>query len=86
VDDAGFVRGGQRVGNLNRNVERQHQRQPRLRKPLAQSLSLDKFSGDEVRRIRFEDFVNGDDVGVVERGGRAGFLLKAAQTIVVFGE
>src|SRR5262245_43698764 len=36
--------------------------------------------------IHLADFINDDDVRVIERGGYAGFLAKASDALSVFGE
>src|SRR5262249_34200102 len=55
-----------------------------------QSFSLDVFSGDKMQGaghcIDGADFVNRNDVRVVERGGGAGLLLKAAHAIGFLGK
>ena len=42
-------------------------------------LTTNQFHGDVVRAIHVPEFINGDDVGVIERARGTGFLLKARQ-------
>ena len=77
MNDARVVCGDERVGDLQRNVYRFGLRQ-RLLQAVAQRLACDKFGGDELRAVVRADFVNREDVRMIERGDGFGFLLKAA--------
>ena len=54
----------------------------------AQRLAIDVLGGDEVTAVGLADFVNGQDVGVIEGGRRLGFLFEPPQPVFmprVFG-
>src|SRR5262249_22651886 len=53
---------------------------------LAQRLALDELGGDEMDGADLTDLVDGDNVRVIERRGRARFPLKAAHPIRVGDE
>ena len=42
--------------------------------------AVEQFHGDEAEAVGFADFVNGADVGVIERGGGAGFAAEALES------
>jgi len=102
MDDALGVRGIQRIGNLDGKVEQRidGQRRCLLRPgwcsparsgrpcthPLLQCLALQELHGDEGLTFVFVDFINGADVGMIERRGSAGLALEAAQGVTVFGQ
>ena len=71
VDDAGRVRGGERPRDLSTDLQRRRQRLRALdERP--QRLSIDQLLDDEqLTGRRFTDFVDRDDVGVVEGGSGA---------------
>src|SRR5207248_9240389 len=66
---------------LQRHLEQLAQLQASAGDWLAQRVALDELRGDEMRAARLPDFVNGDDVRVVER--RGGLLLEAADPVGV---
>jgi hypothetical protein len=51
-----------------------------------ESGTIEKFNGDESFAGVFADIVDGTDVGMVERGGGAGFALEALQRLEVVGD
>src|SRR6201999_1735478 len=64
-------------------VESVHRTHLAERELLAQGLSVDELGGDELHTGGFTDFVNGEDIGMVEGGGGKRFLLKAAQAVAI---
>ena len=48
--------------------------------------AFEVFHGDEASTLALADLVNGADVGVVERGGGAGFTTEALQGRGVLGD
>src|SRR5580704_1959281 len=86
VDDAFTVSGIQRIGNLNG--------QPQL------DIGFDRFSCDAMLKghafkklhdeegttILLADVIDGADIGVIERGGGAGFAAKAFEYLLVPGQ
>ena len=55
-------------------------------KPLAQRLTFNEFSGDEAMVIRFADFMNRENVRMIQSGGRPRLLFKTAQPFGIFCE
>jgi hypothetical protein len=54
-----------------------------LCKPLLQRLPIQQLHGDKGLALVLADFVNGADVRVFERGGGAGFAMKALQRLPI---
>ena len=79
------MRRHQRRSYLDRNLKRVINFQ-RGAQALAQRLTLDEFSSDEPIAVGFADLVDGENVRMVKSGNSARLLLKAAQTLTVFGE
>ena len=52
----------------------------------AQSLSLEQFRDDVVDAVRGADVVDGDDIGMIQRGDGSRLLLEAAKPIRIRGE
>ena len=48
-------------------------------------MPVDELGGDEVRAICLANFMDGDDVWMIERGSSLCFADKAAQSIFVIG-
>src|SRR5581483_8886652 len=62
------------------------QRQWRMRQTIAQRFAFDELSRNGVGRSGLQDFINGDDVWMIQRGRRARFLFETMQALVVSGE
>ena len=86
MDDPFRVRRGQTCGDLPRVLNRLAQGSAPSLELRAQLLAFQQFGDDERRAIVRADVVNGQDVRMIERRGRARFLLEAAQPVSVFGE
>src|SRR6266542_7083816 len=71
-----IMRGGKSAGCLDRDLQNLYQLHPRG-DALAQSISVDKLSRDKTRGATCADFVDGDDVGMIQRRSRLCFLNKA---------
>jgi hypothetical protein len=71
---------------LNSRVEKQIQLERASGDAFAKCLAFQKLHGDEGAAFVLADFVNGADVGMVERGGGAGFALKALESLAIVGE
>src|SRR4030095_7927825 len=80
------MRSRERAGHLLRHVERRIQAQWPASHLLAQCLAFDKLADDVMRAISFADLVNGQDVWVVERGGRFRFVFETSHAIRIFCE
>src|SRR5262249_43220717 len=78
--------GVERVGDLDGGVERDRRFQSRRSQPPAQRLAFNEFSRDITPPVRFADFVNGDDVRMVESRNCFGLLNEAAHTGLVAGK
>ena len=49
----------------------------------AQRYAVNVFGGEELRAVGVSDIVDGEDVGVIERGNGTGLALEAAQPLFV---
>ncbi len=67
----------QRIGNLLRDTESFFERNRAFFKPLSQSETLDVLHDQVIRA----NVVEGADVGVIQRGNRAGFAFKAIREL-----
>src|SRR2546422_6148810 len=80
------MRRGQRRCDLRGETEQFTHRHWRLNHALSQGVALDEFRGDELMRIYLADLVNGQDVGMVQRGSGASFLLETAHALSIASE
>ncbi len=86
MDDALFVRRHQTLRNLLGKVQGLTPWDRTIEQTLAQGLSFEQL-GDDVRgAIVHADVINGDNIGMAESGGGAGFLLKTAQAVLIMGQ
>src|SRR5262245_35582876 len=81
VHDPRRVRRRERFRDLPRHVERRGQAQWPASHLIAQCLAFDKLADDVMRAFGFADLVNGQDVWMVESGGRLRLPLKPEQAI-----
>jgi hypothetical protein len=79
MDDAALVRGVERVGHLDADVEQAVEAERAAGDPPVQRLALEQFHRDEALAGGFFDRVNRADVRVIERAGGAGLTLKTLQ-------
>ena len=86
MHDAGGVGLGQPVGHLRGDVQRPARRQARPGQQLAQRLAFDQLHADVGLIAGLAQLVDGDDGGMVQRRGGAGFLFEAAQPIGIVRE
>ena len=86
MNDSGFVRRGERVGNLDCDVQAFGKVETGTAQAMAQRFAFVKLGGNDVRPGRLPNLVDRDDVWMVQRRSRPGFLFESAQSIVVFGE
>lgn len=86
VDDPLRVGHGQALRHLDRVVEGLAHRERALRKPRRQRVSLQELRHHVGRAIVGPDVVHGQDVGMVQRAGGAGFLLEATDAFGVLGD
>src|SRR5262249_35801224 len=83
VDDPGFMRRVQGAGYLNRDLKNLGGVHSPTPDSAPQRFALDEFADDEMDAFVPPEFVNGDDVRVIERRRRARLLLEAAETVAV---
>ena len=87
MHDPERMRGADPGGDLRRDVERLPQRRRLRLQEMAQRVALDVFHRDErLTGGGLTERVDDADVGMVERGGRARFLLEAPRPRVVGAE
>ena len=86
MDDALLVRRGQAAGNLLRVVDGFARGERAIAQAVAKGLAFEQFGDDVGRAVVFADIVDGKNVGMVERGGGAGFLGEALQAFGIGGE
>ena len=77
MNEADFVRFGERIGNLCRHGDGLAKWNRARGKQSAHRFPIHQFHGDVARAVHLPEFINGDDVWVIERAGGAGFPLKA---------
>ena len=81
MHDAGRVRRCQRRGGLDGDLENLAQRQLATLQALAQRFAFDQLRDDVARLVVIADFVNGQDVRVVQRRRRARLLQEAGDAL-----
>src|SRR5207245_2573972 len=79
MDDPFRVRGVQRAGNLNPEVQYLLHLQRLTFDAVLQRSPFEELHDDEILAILLPDLVNGADVGMVQRGGRACLAVEAFQ-------
>jgi hypothetical protein len=75
--------GGQSSGNLDSDLEDWAEVKFLLSHVLSERIAFDEFRADKVHIIFATNFVNGENVGMIQRGGRPGFLLKTSQSFLI---
>src|SRR5579863_663615 len=83
MNEAGFMRLGQRIGNLRCNRDSLAIRQWSGREQGTQRLATNQLHCNIVRAVQVTEFVNSNDVGMIQRRGRLGFALEAAESLRV---
>src|SRR5436190_5974101 len=82
MNDAGPVRGVERLGDLDRRLEYRGERHRcRERDLFAQRHALDQLGGDVILSVDFADLVDGQDIRMIEGRRRLGFLHKTLQLV-----
>ena len=77
MHNAGGMRFGQGISNLNRILKGVGKRQIFAALQLIERLALDEFHGNEIIAVVGGNVINRDDVRMVQRRSRPGFLHKA---------
>ena len=80
------MRGRKRRRRLDRDVEDFAQRQRAAGDPFAQRFAFDELRHEESRAVVIADFVNGEDVRMIERRGGARFVQEAVHPLRIAGE
>ena len=83
MHDAALVRGRQRVGERHGDLEEPRERKAARREERVEGFALDQLHREEPAAAVLLDRVDGDDVGVVQRGERARLALEAGQALGV---
>ena len=83
MDDPGVVRLGDSLRRLNRDFERAADRQRAFQYQLPNGLPVDELRDDVGPRLHLADFVNRQNVRVVERGGRLRFRDESPQPVAI---
>ena len=83
MNDSFFVRGIERVGQLNPDFNRAPHRNTALTEQLIEALPFQQLHRDECFRFVLFDRVNGADAGMIQRRCRARFAQKALQRLRV---
>src|ERR1700721_746749 len=86
MDNSLFMRGPERIGHLDREFHESVDRNRLSVDFMLQGVALQKLHNKEGLAIVRGDLVNRADVGVIERGSRAGFALKTFQRLRSFCE
>ena len=86
VDDALVVRGGQCVGDRERDRHQAFTGQTAVGNQSIERLTLDQLHREEVDAVRFLDRIDRDDVRMVEGGDGAGLALEAGEPVGIAGE
>ena len=81
MDDAGGMRGVQRVGNLDPDVEQRIHAERAGGEPILQRRALQVLHDDERTPVLLADVVDGADVRVVQRRRRPRFARESAQCL-----
>ncbi len=88
MNDAFCMRGVERVGNLDSEVEHLVECERLLADAMLQRLAFEQFHGDEgdsfAAVIHHINFINRADVGVIQRRGCARFALKSFECRAIF--
>jgi hypothetical protein len=81
MDDALFVRAGHTLRDLHAVLDGFALRQRAAFHNGAQALAFEQLGNEKGRAILLADVKNREDIGVIQRGDRAGFQLKTMQAI-----
>jgi hypothetical protein len=86
VRDPCFVSRGQCVGNLGAVAQAVPQRQSAGRNELGEVPALHVLHHEEATSVLLDKVVDGNDVGMAQRGGSPGFLQQTALAVGICGE
>ena len=83
VHDAALVRGRQRVGERHGDLEESRKGETARRDERVEGFALHQLHGEKAAGAVLLDRVDGHDVGVIERGERAGLAFETGQALRV---
>ena len=86
MGDVFAVRGGQAVRGLDAVVDGLAMRERAAGEDGAQAFAFEQFADHVGRAVVLAEVVDAENVGMIERGDGAGFLLEAAQAVGIGGE
>ena len=86
MDDAFAMRGGERVGEGDADVEEPVERQSTAGQGVLERSPLDQLHGHERHAVRLFDREDGDDVRMVEGGDGPGLAPEAGQALWIGGD
>ena len=86
MDDAFGVSGVERVGNVDADFEEAIDFERRAGDDVLERRAFHEFHDDEGAAVVFLNVVDRADVGMVQRGGGAGFALKAFECLRIVGD
>src|ERR1700722_6413894 len=81
MDNPPIMRRDKSLCDLQRVVNRQPYGKRSFRQPLSQGFALEQFANNVRRAVAKTDVVDGDNVGMIQGRGSAGFELKTPQMI-----
>ncbi len=85
VNDSAFMRRVKRVGDLDGEGQDRLDLHRLFGNAVLQGHAIQKLHGDEGFAMLVVNFVNGADVGMVQRGGSFRLALEAAESLRIFG-
>src|SRR4029077_15429328 len=86
MDNAGFVRGGERTRHLDRDVNSFTDLHSPAHQTLAPRLAFDQFTRYVMSRVILADLVNRQDIWMIEPNYCMRFLLKPLQALRIAGK
>ena len=86
MNDALCMRGVERIGDFDGQCENLVYFQRTAGDAMLQRHAIEKFHGNEGFAVLVVNFVDRADIGMIQRGGRLGFALKAAKGLRVFSD
>ena len=86
MDDAFGVRGVERVGDFDAEIEQRFHIEGPAGNAVLQRHAVEKFHDDEGASIVLADFVDGADIGMIQRGSGAGFAAETFERLRIADE
>jgi hypothetical protein len=83
MNDAFGVCGVERVGDLDAETKRIFERKRLVAYGVLQSVAFEAFHDDERVTVYFADFMDGADIGMIQRGGGLSFALETQKSLLI---